>query len=70
MLTADEPVRFDPDDAARRAVLGDLRRIVGRSNLLTKAAATARYRSGYRHGGGAALAVVRPANLREFWRVA
>jgi D-lactate dehydrogenase len=46
-----------------------LRAIVGRRHVLTGARATARYRHGYRTGSGAALAVVRPGNLVEQWRV-
>jgi D-lactate dehydrogenase len=47
-----------------------LRDIVGRRHVLTGNRATARYRRGYRTGGGAAQAVVRPGTLAELWRVA
>lgn len=47
-----------------------LRRIVGRRNLLTAPRATARYREGYRTGAGAALAVALPGSSVELWRVA
>ena len=43
--------------------------IVGRRHVLTNARATRFYRTGFRTGGGAALAVVRPASLVELWRV-
>jgi D-lactate dehydrogenase len=43
--------------------------IVGERHLLTSPSATRRYRTGYRYGGGSALAVARPATLVEFWRV-
>ena len=47
-----------------------LRAAVGRRHVLTSARATARYRTGYRTGGGGAIAVVRPGSLVELWRVA
>lgn len=43
--------------------------IVGRRNVLTRAASTARYRTGYRLGCGPVTAVVRPGSLVEQWRV-
>jgi D-lactate dehydrogenase len=46
-----------------------LTRIVGHVGVLTGAKATAPYRTGFRCGTGAALAVVRPRSLIEFWRV-
>ncbi len=46
-----------------------LRRVVGRRHVLTRAAATARYRIGYRSGTGTVAAVVRPGSLVEQWRV-
>lgn len=42
--------------------------IVGRGHLLTRAAATRFYRTGFRAGVGDALAVVRPGSLVELWR--
>jgi D-lactate dehydrogenase len=45
-----------------------LRGIVGRRHVLTSAAATRGYRTGYRTPAGAALAVVRPGSLIEQWR--
>lgn len=49
--------------------LAELRAIVGASQVLTEAAATRRYRKGFRCGEGPALAVVRPGSLVEMWRV-
>lgn len=51
-------------------LIAALRAIVGRRHVLTDAAAMRRYRTGYRTGRGAALAVVRPGSLVELWRVA
>ncbi|RIV85966.1 D-lactate dehydrogenase [Aurantiacibacter zhengii] len=52
-----------PEDLIR-----DLRAAVGRKYLLTDANRTGRYSKGYRVGGGAVLAVVRPGTLVELWR--
>ena len=46
-----------------------LKDIVGRANLLTESSATRPFRTGFRCGGGSALAVVRPRSLVEYWRV-
>jgi D-lactate dehydrogenase (quinone) len=46
-----------------------LNSIVGPRNVLTKPESTLRYRTGFRFGHGPALAVVRPGNLVEQWRV-
>lgn len=46
-----------------------LKSIVGPRHILTKPKRTLRYRVGFRFGGGPALAVVRPGNLVEQWRV-
>ncbi len=51
-------------------LLARLRATVGRRHVLTAARATARFRKGYRTGGGPAIAVVRPGSLVEMWRVA
>ena len=51
-------------------LLSRLREIVGGRHLLTGDGPTLPYRRGYRHGEGAALAVVRPGTLVELWRVA
>jgi len=42
--------------------------IMGASHVLTDAAATRRYRRGFRFGEGAALAVLRPGTLVEMWQ--
>jgi D-lactate dehydrogenase len=54
---------------AKQALLRNLRLIVGRRYLLTGDAATHRYRTGYRSGGGPVLAVARPGSLVEQWRI-
>src|SRR5438552_6189917 len=66
---------------ARRAAMGgsaapdnarfidQLRSIVGLRHVLTKPESTLRYRTGVRCGSGPALAVVKPGNLVERWRV-
>jgi D-lactate dehydrogenase (quinone) len=46
-----------------------LKSIVGPQHVLTKPESTLRYRKGFRFGNGPALAVVRPGNLVEQWRV-
>ncbi|WP_446745950.1 D-lactate dehydrogenase [Sphingomonas sp. OTU376] len=50
-------------------LLAELETIVGARELLTGARETERYRTGFRFGGGNALAVVRPGSLVELWRV-
>lgn len=49
--------------------LAALKAIVGGAKVLTGAAATRPYRTGFRCGEGAALAVVIPRTLMEQWRV-
>ena len=56
-----------PDDTP--GFIAALRRCVGDRHVLTRPAATARYRRGYRFGEGKVLAVVRPGSLVEQWRV-
>src|SRR5207302_7445693 len=46
-----------------------LKAIVGPRHLLIKPNSTLRYRMGFRFGSGRTLAVVRPGNLVEQWRV-
>src|SRR5712675_489318 len=46
-----------------------LKAIVGNAQVITDAKATRPYRTGFRCGGGNALAVVRPRSLVEQWRV-
>jgi D-lactate dehydrogenase len=53
----------------RQRLLAELTAIVGRRDVLVSAAATRRYRQGFRFGGGRCLAVVRPRRLVEQWRV-
>ena len=55
-----------PDNAR---FLDELKAIVRRRHVLTSPQATRRYRTGFRFGTGPALAVVRPGNLVEQWRV-
>jgi D-lactate dehydrogenase len=50
-------------------LIDGLKEIVGGKYVLTDAAATHRYRTGFRFGEGKALAVVRPATVLEQWRV-
>lgn len=57
------------DSVSHADLLADLRRLVGAPHLLTDSEATARYRKGFRSGGGDALAVVIPGSLLEMWRV-
>ncbi|WP_267387175.1 D-lactate dehydrogenase [Sphingomonas sp. GC_Shp_3] len=51
-------------------LLAALRAAVGAQHVLTGAAETHRFRTGYRFGSGPVTAVVRPASLIELWRVA
>jgi D-lactate dehydrogenase (quinone) len=51
------------------AFIDQLRAIVAAKHVLTGDAPTRRFRTGYRFGGGAALAVVQPGSLVEQWRV-
>jgi D-lactate dehydrogenase len=46
-----------------------LKTITGQAQVVTGAQATQYYRTGFRYGGGKALAVVRPRSLVEQWRV-
>ena len=52
-----------------QSILKELVVVVGVKNVLTGDASTRRYRTGFRFGSGNVLAVVRPANLVELWRV-
>ena len=54
-------------DAA--SFIASLKAIVGNAEVLTGDKATLHYRTGFRCGGGKALAVVRPRSLVEQWRV-
>ena len=55
-----------PDNAR---LIEQLKLIVGARHVLTKPESTLRYRKGFRFGDGPVLAVVRPGNLVEQWRV-
>lgn len=46
-----------------------LKAVVGAAQVLTDARDTLPYRTGYRYGSGAALAVVQPRSLVEQWRI-
>ncbi|MGH1463949.1 MAG: D-lactate dehydrogenase [Cognatishimia sp.] len=50
-------------------LLQDLQGVVGKSNVLTGARKTERFRKGFRSGQGEALCVVQPGSLLEQWRV-
>ncbi|MFU9138194.1 D-lactate dehydrogenase [Erwinia tasmaniensis] len=50
-------------------LVAELKRIVGRTHLLTDPGDTERYRRGFRSGEGDALAVVFPGTLLEQWRI-
>lgn len=51
------------------ALVERLQAIVGAGRVLVGEAQTAPYRTGFRCGGGAALAVVRPRRLAELWHI-
>jgi len=55
-----------PDDIL---FIQQLKSIVGPRHVLTRPESTLRYRKGFRFGNGPVLAVVRPCNLVEQWRV-
>ncbi|MCI2193860.1 MAG: D-lactate dehydrogenase [Ancrocorticia sp.] len=50
-------------------VIDAFERIVGHAHVLTSSRATAPFSKGYRFGGGAVFAVVRPGTLVEMWHV-
>lgn len=54
---------------SRDALLESLRTLVGNDHVLTDEQSTRRFRKGHRTGEGGVLAVVRPGNLLEQWRV-
>ena len=56
-------------DRTAQTLVANLRQIVGKQQVLTDAAQTRRYRTGFRFGEGKALAVVRPGTLVEQWKV-
>lgn len=51
------------------ALLSNLEAILGKVNVKTSASQTARYRQGFRSGGGEALAVVFPDTLLQQWKI-
>lgn len=53
----------------KEPLVARLRDIVGTRLVLTGAERTRRFVTGFRFGGGSALAVVQPGNLVELWRV-
>lgn len=63
----ERPARLAP--IASEALMGRFRAIVGERHVLTGDVETRRYRTGYRFGGGAVLAVVRPGSLVEQWQL-
>lgn len=53
-----------------KRLIDDLRAAIGRRHVITDPGMARTYTSGYRMGGGSALAVVRPATLCQLWHVA
>ena len=51
----------------REDLIATLKAVVGRAQVLTDPRATRPYRTGFRYGGGNALALVRPRSLVELW---
>src|SRR5689334_8272051 len=58
-----------PRETTHDELLTALRTTVGRRHVITDPQRTRRYRTGFRFGGGGALALVRPGTLVELWRV-
>jgi D-lactate dehydrogenase len=61
--------KYAPRKVDNSKFIRDLKKIVGDRHVLTDPLDTRRYRKGFRFGEGPALAVVRPGNLLEQWRV-
>ncbi len=59
----------DAREADRAAVVRRLREMLGDGAVITEPHELARYEKGWRYGGGAALAVVRPAGTEDVARV-
>ena len=59
----------EADRTARKALIAELQAIVGAAHIVTDPGAMQRFTSGFRFGGGPALAVVQPASLVEQWRI-
>lgn len=53
----------------RTSLLGELRQLVGGGHVLTGDRRIKRYTTGFRFGGGKALAVISPGSLVELWRI-
>jgi len=64
-----EPATTQQPHGDPHGLVDALRQIVGSQYVLTDAAATRRYRTGFRFGEGKALAVVRPGTVLEQWHV-
>lgn len=62
------PSAVSPPAASTPDLIAELGAIVGSRYILTGERETRRYRTGFRFGGGKALAVVRPGSLVELWR--
>ena len=60
---------MSPVSSRNASLVAELAAIVGQPHVLTDAAQTRHYRTGFRFGSGQALAVVRPGSLVEQWRV-
>ena len=63
------PPRAAAGSLTATSLLPELRAIVGSRHVVTGERATERYRTGFRFGSGAALAVVRPGTLLQMWQV-
>jgi D-lactate dehydrogenase len=63
------PRKQEETMAENGTIAAELERIVGAGHVITDAAGQRFYTTGYRFGGGAVAAVVRPGTLIELWRV-
>lgn len=52
----------------KSAFLDQIRDAIGDSNVLTGERKTARFRKGFRSGGGEAIAVLKPRSLVDYWK--
>jgi len=68
-ILAKDPVISGGEAIDRHRLIADLKAIVGDAHVLTDPEATRRFRTGFRFGGGMAIAVVRPGSLLEQWKV-
>ncbi|TQI79583.1 D-lactate dehydrogenase [Serratia fonticola] len=55
--------------SSNQAFINQLKHIVGSPQVLTGERSTERYRTGFRSGGGKALAVVFPTRLLQLWQI-